>query len=51
VLMILKMKLKGDTTMALFYLTRHGEPDYDSVAQRGFYGFGCSFAPIIGKWN
>lgn len=32
--------------MALFYLIRHGEPDYDAVAKIGFYGFGRSFAPL-----
>lgn len=33
--------------MALFYLIRHGEPDYDAVAKLGFYGFGRSFAPLL----
>ncbi|MBO5110724.1 MAG: histidine phosphatase family protein [Clostridia bacterium] len=32
--------------MALFYLVRHGEPDYDAVARLGFYGFGLNFAPL-----
>lgn len=32
--------------MALFYLIRHGQPDYDAVADIGFYGFGRSFAPL-----
>ena len=32
--------------MALFYLIRHGEPDYDAVSELGFYGFGRSFAPL-----
>ena len=32
--------------MALFYLIRHGEPDYDAVSKLGFYGFGRSFAPL-----
>lgn len=32
--------------MALFYLIRHGEPDYDAVTKLGFYGFGRSFAPL-----
>ena len=32
--------------MALFYLIRHGEPNYDAVAKLGFYGFGRSFAPL-----
>ena len=32
--------------MALFYLVRHGEPDYDAVTEIGFYGFGRSFAPL-----
>lgn len=32
--------------MALFYLIRHGEPDYGAVSKLGFYGFGRSFAPL-----
>lgn len=32
--------------MALFYLIRHGEPDYEVVSKLGFYGFGRSFAPL-----
>jgi len=32
--------------MALFYLIRHGEPDYESVSKLGFYGFGRSFASL-----
>ncbi len=32
--------------MALYYLVRHGEPDYEAVANIGFYGFGRSFAPL-----
>ncbi len=32
--------------MALFYLIRHGEPDYEAVSKLGFYGFGRSFAPL-----
>ena len=32
--------------MALFYLIRHGEPDYEAVGKLGFYGFGRSFAPL-----
>lgn len=32
--------------MALFYLVRHGEPDYEAVSKIGFYGFGRSFAPL-----
>lgn len=32
--------------MALFYLIRHGEPDYEAVSKIGFYGFGRSFAPL-----
>lgn len=35
--------------MALFYLIRHGEPDYDAVTKLGFYGFGRRIAsmPLI----
>lgn len=32
--------------MALFYLIRHGEPDYDAVADLGFFGFGRDLAPL-----
>lgn len=32
--------------MALYYLVRHGEPDYEAIANIGFYGFGRSFAPL-----
>lgn len=32
--------------MALFYLIRHGEPDYDKIREVGFWGFGTDFAPL-----
>lgn len=32
--------------MALFYLIRHGEPDYDAVAKLGFFGYGLCLAPL-----
>ena len=32
--------------MAFFYLIRHGEPDYCNMLEKGFYGFGRSFAPL-----
>ena len=32
--------------MATFYLIRHGEPDYNVIADAGFYGFGVNFAPL-----
>ena len=32
--------------MALFYLVRHGEPDYGSVFGLGFFGFGLNLAPL-----
>ncbi len=35
--------------MALFYLIRHGEPNYEAVSSIGFYGFGRSFAPLSEK--
>ncbi len=35
--------------MAIFYLIRHGEPNYDAVAKIGFFGFGRSFAPLSEK--
>lgn len=36
----------GIDLMAIFYLIRHGEPDYDSVSNIGFFGFGRDFAPL-----
>ena len=37
--------------MTVFYLIRHGEPDYKAISKLGFYGFGRSFAPLseVGK--
>lgn len=35
--------------MAMFYLIRHGEPDYEAVSSLGFFGFGRSFAPLSAK--
>lgn len=35
--------------MALFYLIRHGEPNYEAVSEIGFYGFGRSFAPLSSR--
>lgn len=32
--------------MAVFYLVRHGEADYSEMLEKGFYGFGRSFAPL-----
>ena len=32
--------------MALFYLIRHGKPDYTSVDKRGFPAFGRDLAPL-----
>lgn len=32
--------------MAIFYLVRHGEADYSEMLDKGFYGFGRSFAPL-----
>lgn len=32
--------------MALFYLIRHGEPDYSQLLDAGFWGFGRAFAPL-----
>lgn len=32
--------------MALFYLIRHGEPDYSQLDRAGFWGFGRAFAPL-----
>lgn len=32
--------------MAIFYLIRHGEPDYTSMLEKGFWGFGRDFAPL-----
>ncbi len=35
--------------MATFYLVRHGEADYSEMSEKGFYGFGRSFAPLSEK--
>lgn len=35
--------------MAIFYLVRHGEADYSEMLEKGFYGFGRSFAPLSPK--
>ena len=35
--------------MALFYLVRHGEPVYDHMLEKGFWGFGRDFAPLSEK--
>ncbi len=32
--------------MALFYLIRHGRPDYSGMLGHGFKGFGRDFAPL-----
>lgn len=32
--------------MTLFYLIRHGEPVYDQMLEKGFWGFGRDFAPL-----
>jgi len=32
--------------MALFYLIRHGQPDYSGLESHGFFGFGRAFAPL-----
>lgn len=32
--------------MATFYLVRHGEADYSEMHDKGFFGFGRSFAPL-----
>ena len=35
--------------MAIYYLVRHGEADYSEMFEKGFYGFGRSFAPLSEK--
>lgn len=35
--------------MAIFYLVRHGEAYYSEMLEKGFYGFGFSFAPLSQK--
>lgn len=35
--------------MALFYLVRHGEANYDDMLKNGFWGFGRDFAPLSEK--
>lgn len=35
--------------MALYYLIRHGEANYSQMVEKGFFGFGRSFAPLSEK--
>lgn len=35
--------------MALFYLVRHGEANYEYMFENGFWGFGRDFAPLSEK--
>ena len=35
--------------MALFYLVRHGEANYEHMYENGFWGFGRDFAPLSEK--
>ena len=35
--------------MSLIYLVRHGEADYSEMMEKGFWGFGRSFAPLSNK--
>lgn len=35
--------------MALFYLVRHGEANYEYMLENGFWGFGRDFAPLSEK--
>ncbi len=35
--------------MALYYLVRHGEANYDDMFVNGFWGFGRDFAPLSEK--
>ena len=32
--------------MAIIYLVRHGEADYNELTEKGFFGFGRDFAPL-----
>ena len=40
---------EGINGMAVFYLVRHGEADYDHMLEKGFWGFGRDFAPLSPK--
>lgn len=33
--------------MAIFYLIRHGQPDYTPIDKRGFPAFGRDLAPLF----
>lgn len=35
--------------MVTLYLVRHGDADYSEMLEKGFYGFGRSFAPLSEK--
>jgi broad specificity phosphatase PhoE len=45
----LKNAGEGINGMAVFYLVRHGEADYDHMLEKGFWGFGRDFAPLSPK--
>lgn len=45
----LKVILGKGSIMALLYLIRHGEADYSEMIEKGFWGFGRSFAPLSQK--
>lgn len=40
---------KGKEEMAIFYLVRHGEPDYAALEGSAFFGFGRDLAPLSEK--
>jgi Fructose-2,6-bisphosphatase len=40
------MKIRRDLRMAMFYLVRHGQPDYSPCDERGYIGHGRDLAPL-----
>lgn len=44
-----KVQQKEKMVIAIYYLERNGEADYSEMLEKGFYGFGRSFAPLSPK--
>lgn len=43
------IKTGDGSQMALFYLVRHGEANYNYMFENGFWGFGRDFIPLYLK--
>lgn len=44
--LLMNYKLWEESLMALFYLVRHGQPDYSPCDERGYRGHGRDLAPL-----